>query len=166
MAEITLGGNKTRTLGNLPAIGSEMIDVRLVKENLENVNLSDYKGQYLILNIVPSIKTGVCSASARQFNQLASDLNNTKILTISMDLPFSQKNFCETEGIDNVELLSDFRFRDVAEKYQVLMLDSKFEGLLSRAVVIIDPEGKVIYSEQVPEIGQEPNYEAALAALA
>ncbi len=165
MANITLGGNPTTTLGELPELGSKLPEVRLVNSKLKTIKLTDYLGKKLILNIIPSINTGVCSASARRFNELAADLEETQILVISMDLPFSQNNFCETEGIDKVSMLSDFRFREFGKKFQATIESGNFEGLLSRAVVIVDENGYIKYTEQVPEIGQEPNYDLALEAL-
>lgn len=165
MANITLGGNPITTLGTLPAVGSAIPDAQLVNSDLDTVKLSDYQGQQLILNIIPSLNTGVCSASARRFNELAADLDRTKILNISMDLPFSQNNFCEAEGIKNLVMLSDFRYGEFGKNFQARIMDGKFAGLLSRAVMIIDSDGKITYSEQVPEIGQEPDYDAAMSAL-
>ena len=165
MALITLGGNSTNTLGDLPGPGSFLPDARLVNKDLETVQLHDFKGKNMVLNIFPSVNTGVCSASVRRFNELAADMEDAVVLNISVDLPFSQTHFCAAEGIDQVIMLSDFRFREFGEKYQAFMTDGKFEGLLSRAVIIADKDAKIIYSEQVPEIGQEPDYDAALKAL-
>lgn len=141
-------------------------DFTLVKGDLSNYTLRDGKGKFLILNIFPSLDTGVCAASVRKFNQLAANLPNTVVLAISKDLPFAQGRFCTTEGIANVIPLSDFRYpSNFAEQYGVLMTDGPLAGLLARAVVVIDPEGKVVYTEMVPEITQEPDYEAALKAI-
>ena len=138
----------------------------LVKGDLSNYTLKDGKGKYLILNIFPSMDTGVCATSVRKFNQLAANQPNTVVLAISKDLPFAQGRFCTTEGITNVIPLSDYRYTsDFAEKYGVLMTDGPLAGLLARSVVVIDPEGKVVYTELVPEITQEPDYEAALKAV-
>lgn len=165
MAEITLGGQPTKTLGNLPATGTMLPDALLVNSDLKTVNLHNFLGKKLVISIFPSVNTGVCATSVRRFNELAADLGETVVLNISADLPFAQTQFCGAEGIERVEMLSDFRFNEFGEKYQVLITDGKFEGLLSRAVLVADADGKVVYSEQVPEIGQEPDYDAALKAL-
>lgn len=165
MAEITLGGQSTNTLGNLPATGSMLPDVRLVNSDLQTVNLSDYLGRKLVLSIFPSVNTGVCAASVRKFNELATDLEDTLVINISVDLPFAQNQFCGAEGIDKVIMLSDFRFGEFGQKYQALIIDGKFEGLLCRAVLVADEEGRILYSQQVPEIGLEPDYDAAFNAL-
>ena len=146
--------------------GTSAPEFTLVKGDLSNYTLKDGKGKYLILNIFPSMDTGVCATSVRKFNQLAANQPNTVVLAISKDLPFAQGRFCTTEGITNVIPLSDYRYTsDFAEKYGVLMTDGPLAGLLARSVVVIDPEGKVVYTELVPEITQEPNYEAALKAV-
>lgn len=161
---ITLGGNAIHTSGTLPAVGTQVKDFTLTGVDLGEKTLADYKGKYLIMNIFPSVNTGICSKSVRQFNEDAASLNNTTILCISKDLPFAQKQFCGAEGIDKVVLLSDFR-SDFGKTYGVQMVDGPMRGLLSRAVIVINPEGKIVYEEQVPEIGQEPNYAAAIAAV-
>lgn len=165
MAEITLGGQPTKTLGNLPATGSKLPDARLVNSDLQTVNLHDFLGKKLVISIFPSVNTGVCATSVRRFNELAADMGDTAVINVSADLPFAQTQFCGAEGIERVDMLSDFRFRDFGEKYQTLITTGKFEGLLSRAVLVADEDGKILYSEQVPEIGQEPDYDAALNAL-
>ena len=165
MANITLGGNPVETIGNLPAVGSEAPEFRLVKEDFQDAFLADYKGQKVILNIFPSVATGICAASVRRFNAEASDLSNTVVLCISKDLPFAQTSFCAAEGLEDVINLSALRDDSFGKDYGVAFSSGKWEGLLSRAIVILDESGKVIYNEQVPEIGQEPNYEAALAAV-
>lgn len=165
MASITLGGNPVNTSGELPAVGSTAPNFKLATTDLKSATLDDFKGQNLILNIFPSVNTGVCAASVRAFNAKAAALDNTKVLCISRDLPFMQKNFCGAEGIENVIMLSDFRDHSFGTDYGVTYLDGIFEGLLSRAVVVVDSEGKVIYTEQVPETGDEPNYQNALDAL-
>ncbi|MEJ5189339.1 thiol peroxidase [Treponema sp. J25] len=162
MATITFKGNPIHTIGELPAIGSRAPDFVLVNGELQNVRLDNFKGKKKILNIVPSLDTGVCAASARRFNQEAAQFPNTVILTISRDLPFAQKRFCSTEGIDQVITLSDLRSRDFGKAYGVEIIDGPLAGLLSRAIVVLDEENRVIYTEQVPEIAQEPNYEAVL----
>jgi thiol peroxidase len=165
MATITLGGNEVNTLGNLPENGTKAPDVELVDSDLGRVNLSDFRGQKVLMNIFPSVNTGVCSASVRTFNEKAASLPNTKVLCISRDLPFAQKAFCAAEGIENVVMLSDYRDGRFGQAYQLTMTDGGFEALLSRSVIILDADGIVRYSEQVPEIGQEPDYNAALEAL-
>ena len=165
MASITLGGNPAETLGELPAVGSKAPDFKLTATDMSTKTMSDFKGQTLLLNIFPSVNTGVCSAAVRRFNEEAAKMNNTKVLCISKDLPFAQQQFCAAEGIENVEMLSDFKTGQFGVDYQVTAVGSAFDGLLSRAVVIVNPEGNVTYTEQVPEIGQEPDYEAALNAL-
>jgi len=164
MAAITFKGTGVQTVGNLPSVGSEAKDFTLVSTDLSDKSLSDYNGKNVILNIFPSINTGVCATSVRKFNEEAANLENTVVLCISKDLPFAQAEFCAAKGINNVEMLSDFR-TDFGNEYGVLMSDGPLKGLLSRAVVVINPEGKIVYEEQIPEIGQEPNYEAALKAL-
>ena len=140
-------------------------DVELVDSDLGRVNLSDFRGQKVLMNIFPSVNTGVCSASVRAFNEKAASLPNTKVLCISKDLPFTQKAFCAAEGIENVVMLSDYRDGRFGQAYQLTMTNGGFEALLSRCVIVLDTAGKVRYSEQVPEIGQEPDYNAALEAL-
>ena len=164
MADITLHGNATHSLGQLPAIGSTLKDFTLVKDDLSEKSLADYKGKKLVLNIFPSVDTGVCAASVRKFNEQAAGLENTAVINISKDLPFALKRFCAAEGIQNVDTLSDFR-GSFGTDYEVTLTDSGMRGLLSRAVIVANENGEVIYTEQVPEITQEPNYEAALAAL-
>lgn len=165
MAKITLKGNQIKTIGELPKVGKKAPKFKLVKSDLSVTSLKSYKGFNLILNITPSIDTGVCAASVREFNKLATDLENTKVLYISKDLPFAQSRFCGAEGIENVETLSDFVTGKFGRKYGVTIETGPMKGLHSRAVVVIDPEGKVVYTEQVPEIVNEPNYQAALDSL-
>ena len=165
MATVTLKGGEIHTLGNLPANGSQAPDFTLTKNDLSSTTLNDYKGQKVVLNIFPSIDTGTCAQSVRQFNEEASELENTKVLCISKDLPFAQARFCGAEGIDKVETLSDFRNGNFGKSYNVEFTDGPLQGLHSRAVVVIDENGAVKYSEQVPEIVDEPNYKAALEAL-
>ena len=165
MATVTLKGNKIQTIGALPAIGSVAPDFTLVKNDLSSASLADYKGQKVVLNIFPSIDTGTCAQSVRQFNQEAAELNNTKVLCISKDLPFAQARFCGAEGIDQVETLSDFRDGNFGKAYNVSFTNGPLEGLHSRAVVVVDENGMITYAEQVPEIVDEPNYKAALEAL-
>jgi thiol peroxidase len=164
MAQITFKGTPIKTCGELPAKNSRAPDFTLVKQDLSDAELSAYKGKRLILNIFPSIDTGVCAVSVRKFNEKAAALNNTVVLCVSMDLPFAQGRFCGAEGIKNVVTASAFR-SSFGEHYGVTIAEGPLAGLLSRAVVIINEAGQVIYTEQVPEIAQEPNYDAALAAL-
>ena len=161
MSEITFKGNSIHTCGNLPQVDSSAKNFGLVSVDLSEKNLNDYKGKKVVLNIFPSVDTGVCATSVRKFNQEAANKDNTIVLCISKDLPFAQSRFCAAEGIDNVEMLSTFR-SDFGEDYGLTMVDGPLKGLLSRAVIVLDENGKVIYTEQVTEITNEPNYEAAL----
>ncbi|WP_310556400.1 thiol peroxidase [Flavobacterium sp.] len=165
MASITLGGNAINTSGNLPKVGIKAPDFQMIKNDLSVANLSDYKGVKLVLNIFPSIDTATCATSVRKFNETASKLSNTKVLCISRDLPFAQKRFCGAEGLENVENLSDFKDGSFGKNYGLEIVDSVLAGLHSRAVVVIDENGIVKYTEQVPEIADEPNYDVALASL-
>ena len=164
MAQITFKGSPVSTIGNLPAAGSVAPDFKLVKQDLSDAVLADYKGKKLVLNIFPSIDTGVCALSVKAFNAKAAGLENTVVLCVSADLPFAQARFCGAEGIENVETASTFR-ATFGEDYGVTIADGPLAGLLSRAVVVIDETGGVIYTEQVPEIAQEPDYADALNAL-
>jgi len=165
MAHITLGNDPVTTAGDLPEIGLKAPDFKVTKTDLTDTTLSDFLGKNIILNIFPSIGTGVCSASVRKFNELAAGKENTVVVCVSRDLPFAHKQFCEAEGIDNVIPTSEYKNNGFSDNYHVKMLNGKFEGLLSRCIVVIDPDGKVVYTEQVPTIGQEPDYDKALAAL-
>lgn len=165
MASITLGGNPIHTSGELPKIGSKAPDFQLVNTDLETTSLSDFTGSKLVLNIFPSVETGICSISAKTFNAKASALTNTKVLCISRDLPFTLKKFCGAEGLEDVISLSDFRTGAFGKNYGLEIIDGAFNGLLSRVVIVLDENGIIKYTEQVPEIGIEPNYESALAAL-
>lgn len=164
MANITLQGNEIHTSGNLPELGTLAQDFTLVAEDLSEKTLSDFAGKKVVLNIFPSIDTGVCAASARHFNQEASALENTVVINVSKDLPFALGRFCASEGLQNVMNLSDYR-GNFGENYGLTIADSPLKGLLSRAVVVLDENGTVKYTEQVPEIAQEPNYAAALEAV-
>ena len=164
MTTIQFKGNPIHTVGALPEKGTQAPDFTLTDVDLSDKSLSAYKGKYVILNIFPSVNTGVCAASVRQFNKDAASLPNATVLCISKDLPFAQAQFCGAEGIKNVVMLSDFR-TDFGHKYGVQMEDGPLRGLLSRAVVVINPEGKIVYEQQVPEITEEPNYEKALAVI-
>lgn len=164
MADIKLGGNAIHTVGELPKKGDKAPDFKLTRGDLKDVSLADYAGKKKILNILPSLDTGVCAKSARRFNEEAAKLGNTVILTISNDLPFAQKRFCEAEGIREVVPLSELRSRDFGEAYGVRIADGPMAGLMSRAVLVLDENDVVLHAEQVPEIAQEPDYAAALAA--
>lgn len=165
MAHTKLGPNDANTIGDLPAVGSLAPNFMLTSTDIKDVAFQDFSGKNLVLNIFPSVDTGVCSASVREFNKRVTAVDNTVVLCISKDLPFAQKRFCGAEGIDRAILLSDFRNRGFGKTYGVELLDGGFAGLFARAVVVIDPSGKVKYTELVPQIGQEPNYEAALKAI-
>ncbi len=165
MATITLKGNPVSTVAELPVKGTAAPSFTLVNKDLSESNLADYAGKTVVLNIFPSLDTPVCAASVRRFNLEASSIPGAVVLCVSADLPFAHKRFCEVEGIENVVSLSVFRSPEFGQEYGVTMADGPLKGILSRAVVIIDPEGKVIYAEQVPEITQEPDYEAALKAM-
>jgi thiol peroxidase len=161
---ITIGGNQIHTVGKLPAVGTQVKDFTLTSVDLKEKTLSDFEGKYIVMNIFPSVNTGTCSRSVRKFNEEAANLKNTMVLCISKDLPFAQKQFCGAEGINNVVMLSDFR-SDFGSTYGVQITEGAMRGLLSRAVVVVDPEGKIVYEEQVSELSHEPNYEAAKAAI-
>lgn len=164
MANITLKGNEIHTIGNLPEVGSSLKDLALVNDKLEVKTLEDYNGKRKIFNIFPSIDTGICAASARKFNEEAGNLENTVVINVSKDLPFALGRFCAAEGLDHVETLSDFR-GTFGDDYGVTIVDGPMKGLLSRAVIVTDENNNVVYTEQVSEIVQEPNYENALNAL-
>jgi thiol peroxidase len=165
MAQVTLGGNPVKTVGELPSVGSKAPDFELVKDDLSTATLADFAGKNVVMNIFPSLDTGTCAASVRRFNAEASKLDNTVVLCISRDLPFAQKRFCGAEGLNDVVNLSDFRAGKFAKDYGVEFADGPLTGLTSRAIVIVDGKGEVTYTEQVPEIVDEPNYEKALAVL-
>lgn len=165
MASITLKGNPIQTVGELPAVGSTAPDFELVKIDLSRATLADFKGKKVVLNIFPSIDTGTCATSVRNFNKVAAELDNTVILCISRDLPFAQARFCGAEGIENVVMLSDFVSGQFGKDYGLLFADGPLAGLDSRAIVVINESGEVTHTEQVPETVDEPNYDAALAIL-
>ncbi len=165
MAKITLKGNEFNTSGKLPAIGELAKDFKLVATDLSIKTLNDFKGKKLVLNIFPSIDTGTCAASVRNFNKEAANLTNTSVLCISRDLPFAQSRFCGAEGIENVIMLSDFNTGKFGKDYGLEIVDGPLAGLHSRSIVVLDTEGKVIYTEQVAETTEEPNYDLALASL-
>ncbi|WP_449258538.1 thiol peroxidase [Chlorobium limicola] len=166
MATVTLKGNPVETCGELPAIGSEMPFFCLVKSDLSEAGPADFEGKQLVLNIFPSLDTAVCAASVRRFNQEAASFDNTVVLCISADLPFAHKRFCEVEGLNNVISLSVFRSPAFGKDFGVELVTGPLKGLLARAVIVVDNEHKVAYSELVSEIVQEPDYQAALKALA
>lgn len=165
MAQITLKGNAINTLGNLPEIGTKAPNFELVANDLSVKTLADFAGKKVVLNIFPSLDTATCAASVRRFNAEASKLENTVVLCISKDLPFAQARFCGAEGLDQVHTLSDFRDGNFGKSYNVEIVDGPLAALESRAVVIVDENGTVTYTQQVPEIVDEPNYEEALKAL-
>lgn len=165
MAQITLGGNAINTIGNLPSPGESASNFSLTTVDMTAANLETYAGKRKILNIFPSVDTGVCATSVRTFNVQAASLENAVVLCISKDLPFAQKRFCGAEGISNVIMLSDFIDGSFGKSYGIEIIDGKFTGLHARAIVVLDENNKVLHSELVPEIAQEPNYEAALAVL-
>ncbi|ASE61742.1 thiol peroxidase [Chryseobacterium indologenes] len=161
---ITLKGNEVHTIGALPSVGSTIKDFALVDSGLNVKTLENFEGKKKVFNIFPSIDTPTCAASSRKFNEEASNLENTVVINVSKDLPFALGRFCAAEGLNNVETLSDFR-SSFGDDYEVTITDSPLKGLLSRAVIVADENNKVVYTEQVSEIANEPNYEAALAAL-
>ena len=165
MAKITLGGTPVETIGSLPPVGSTAPDFRLTRQDLSDVTLADFRGKRKIVNIVPSLDTGVCAASARRFDHDVAALKDTVLLTVSCDLPFVMERFCKAEGLDTIISLSQLRDRKFGTDWGVTMTTGPLAGLLSRAVVVLDENDKVIYIEQVPEIKQEPDYEKALAAV-
>lgn len=165
MAQITLKGNPINTVGELPQVGTQAKDFQLVKTDLSVSSLADYKGSRIVLNIFPSVDTSTCATSVRKFNEKASSLENTKVLCISRDLPFAQNRFCGAEGLENVVNLSDFKDNSFGNSYGLSIVDGPLAGLHSRAVIVLDENGVVKYTELVPEIVDEPNYEAALASL-
>ncbi len=165
MASITLGGNPVHTNGELPAVGSKATDFNLIKTDLGAASLADFAGSKVVLNIFPSVDTGTCAASVRKFNEKASSLANTKVLCISRDLPFAQKRFCGAEGLENVINLSDFKDGNFGKNYGLEITDGPLVGFHSRVVIVLDENGTILHTEQVKEIADEPNYEAALAVL-
>jgi len=165
MSSVTLGGNPINVAGNFPKSGDAAADFSLTGKDLKEVSLKDFAGKRKVLNIVPSLDTPVCQTSTRKFNEKAGSLANTVVLVVSGDLPFAMKRFCEAEGLNNVVTLSSFRGRDFQTKYGVDITDGPLKALTARAVVVIDENNKVTYSQLVPEIKNEPDYDAALAAL-
>ena len=164
MAKITHKGNPITTNGELPKVGAKAPDFKLTPGDLKDVSLADYKGKRKVMNIVPSLDTPTCATSTRKFNEKAGQMPNTVVLVISADLPFAMKRFCTTEGLQNVVSLSMIRGKSFAKTYGVLIEDGPLAGVTARAVVVLDENDKVVHTELVPEIGQEPNYDAALAS--
>ncbi|MBL7706418.1 MAG: thiol peroxidase [Taibaiella sp.] len=164
MATIKFKGNEVHTVGQLPQVGEQAKSFTLTTSSLSEKSLEDYKGKKVVLNIFPSVDTGVCATSVRTFNEKANALDNTVVVNVSKDLPFALSRFCAAEGLENVENLSDFK-STFGTDYGVTLSDSPLQGLLSRAVVVLDEQGKVLYTEQVDDITHEPNYEAALNIL-
>lgn len=165
MAKITLKGNPINTVGELPAVGSSAPDFKLTTTDLADVSLQDYAGKRIVLNIFPSLDTAVCAASVRRFNADVDKLDNAVVLCASMDLPFAHKRFCSAEGLEKVISVSEMHHKGFGETYGVRITDGPLAGIFSRAIVVIGEDGKVIYTEQVPEITQEPDYESALNAI-
>lgn len=165
MTKITLKGNPIHTIGNLPSVGSMGADFTAVDVDLKDVSLKHFLGNKIILNIFPSLDTDVCAKSVRKFNKAANELDNVTVLCISMDLPFAQKRFCVAEGLSKVKPLSVFRNPEFGKAYGVTIVEGPLKELMSRAIVILDEKGKVIYTQQVPEITEEPDYEKALKVL-
>lgn len=165
MARVIFGKIQVNTVGDLPDIGSKAPEFRLTTAEFKDITLKDFAGKRVLLNIFPSVATGVCQASIRKFNEEVQKLNNTIVLCISIDLPFALSNFCAAEGLENVITASALRTRSFGKDYGVMMTDGPWEGLFSRAVVIVDEKGQVTYTQQVPAIGEEPDYQKAVAAL-
>lgn len=165
MAKITLKGNPFHTVGDLPAVGSKAPDFQLTGGDLADVSLSAFDGKRKVVNIVPSLDTPVCAAQARTFNERAAGMDDTVVLLVSADLPFAQGRFCTAEGIEHVKPLSMMRSRNFAKDYGVLITDGPLEGITARAVVVLDRDDTVLYTQLVPEIAEEPDYDKALAAL-
>ena len=165
MAQVTLKGNPIQTNGDLPKVGAPAPAFKLTAGDLKDVSLADYKGKRKILNIVPSLDTPTCATSTRKFNESAGKLPNTVVLVVSADLPFASKRFCTTEGLANVVPLSLMRDKSFAKDYGVLIQDGPLAGICARAVVVIDESDKVVYTQLVPEIGQEPDYDHAIMAV-
>ena len=163
MAQVTLQGNPFRTVGELPALGASAPDFTLVKTDLSELTLKELRGKRVVLNVFPSVDTSVCAASVRTFNKRAAD-SGVAVLCVSSDLPFAQKRFCGAEGIENVTTASSFR-DSFGDDYGIAIVDGPMAGLLARAVVVIDADGNVAYTELVGEIADEPNYDAALAVM-
>jgi thiol peroxidase len=164
MAEVTLGGNPVHTVGELPEIGTKAPDFEVTASNLAEITRDELSGKKVVLNIFPSVDTATCATSVRRFNEVAASLDNTVVLCVSADLPFALSRFCGAEGLTNVQTGSTFRSK-FGQSYGVTMTDGRLAGLLARSVVVLDESGTVVHTELVPEIANEPNYDAALAAL-
>jgi thiol peroxidase len=165
MANITLKGNAINTIGNLPKVGSKAPEFLLKTVELADNTLSDFVGKNIVLNIFPSIDTGTCASSVREFNKKAAKLNNTIVLCVSKDLPFAQARFCGAEGINNVIMLSDFANGSFGKDYELEIINGPLANLHSRVVIVLDENRTILYTEQVADIVDEPNYEAALKAI-
>jgi thioredoxin-dependent peroxiredoxin len=165
MAEVSVGGNSVPTNGELPAVGSQAPAFTVTKDDMSDVSLGDYAGKRVVLSLFPSIDTPTCAQALRTFNQRAVALDNTVVLNVSADLPFAMKRFCAAEGIDNVEVGSTFRHPETLSNYGVALAAGPVAGLSARAVVVIDSDGSVLHSQLVPQLGDEPDYDAAIAAL-
>lgn len=159
MATVKFKGNEIHSIGTLPEVGSKAPEFTLVDNGLQEIHLADFKGKRVLLNIFPSLDTGTCASSVRKFNKWVSDKDNVVVICISKDLPFAQSRFCGAEGIENVTTASDFRYNTFASDYGVLLTDGPLKGLMARAVVAIDENGKVVYTEQVSETTEEPSYD-------
>ncbi|MEJ6492559.1 MAG: thiol peroxidase [Flavobacteriales bacterium] len=163
--KVSLGGAPCNTISDLPAVGSKAKEFILKKNDLSVLTLMEMEGSRVILNIFPSVDTGICATSVRTFNKLAAEMDNTKVVCVSRDLPFAQKRFCGAEGIENVIAVSDFATGQFGRDYGVELIDGGFQNLHARAIVVLDEKGTVLHTELVPEIANEPNYEAALSVL-
>lgn len=165
METVFFKGSAVHTNGNVPAVGAEAPDFKLVTKDLVEVSLSTYAGKRVVLNVFPSLDTPVCAASVRRFNQEAADLKDVVVLCVSMDLPFAMSRFCTVEGIENVVAASAFRSPDFARNYGLMLMDGPLAGLLARCVIVIDKDGKIVYRDLVHEITDEPNYKGAIKVL-
>jgi thiol peroxidase len=165
MSTFTFKGEPQQTAGELPAVGQQVPAFKLTKGDFSTITQEDIKGKRTVFNIFPSIDTGVCAASVRKFNELAAGMDNTQVVCVSKDLPFAHKRFCEAEGISNVITTSQFADQSFSEAFGVDMLTGPLPGLMSRCIVVADEKGTIVHTEQVAELAQEPNYEAALQAL-
>lgn len=165
MAQITLRGNPINTCGDLPAVGSKAPDFHLVNADMQDVSLKDYEGKKKILYIVPSLDTPVCGVSSRKFDEWVAAHDDVVVLVVSADLPFAQKRFCSAENVERVQMLSMMRSRNFAKNYGVLIVDGPLAGITCRALLVLDEKNTIVHAELVPEIGQEPDYDAAYAAL-
>lgn len=162
---VTFKNQTTALTGDFKKVGDVAPEVALVNKELANVKVGGAQGTYQIINVVPSLDTGVCATQTKTFNQKASSLANTVVFVVSADLPFAQNRFCTTEGISNLQTLSDFRKKEFGKAYGLLIAEGPLEGLLARAVIVVNPEGKIVYQEVCAEITSEPDYEAPLKFL-